>query len=56
VKAAGNYAVTVRFESGKTFTVDLRELVHGSRGLKRLRDAEVIEPRVPLCWTARSSA
>ncbi len=41
VKFAGDQAVTLRFESGKTFAVDLRELVQGSKGLKRLRDAEV---------------
>jgi hypothetical protein len=41
VKAAGDHAVTLRFESGKALTVDLREIVQGSKGLKKLRDAEV---------------
>jgi len=41
VKFAANQAITVRFESGKTFTVDLGEIVRGSKGLKKLRDAEV---------------
>ena len=40
VKAAGAQTVILRFESGKTFTIDLREFVHGSKGLKKLRDAE----------------
>ena len=41
VKFVRGHAVTLRFESGKTFTVDLREIVQGSRGLKKLRDVEV---------------
>lgn len=41
VKAAGDHAVTLHFETGKTFTVDLREIVHGSKGLKKLQDAKV---------------
>jgi Protein of unknown function (DUF2442) len=41
VKMAGGEAVTVRFDGGKTFTVDLGEIVRGSKGLKKLRDAEV---------------
>lgn len=41
VKASGDQAVTLRFESGKTFTADLREIVQGSKGLKKLRDAAV---------------
>jgi hypothetical protein len=40
VKHAGNQTVMLRFESGKTFTVDLHEVVEGSKGLKKLRDAE----------------
>jgi hypothetical protein len=35
IKAAGDHAVTLRFESGKTFTVDLRELIQHSKGLKK---------------------
>jgi Protein of unknown function (DUF2442)/Helix-turn-helix len=41
IKVTGDQAVEVHFESGKTFTVDLRDLVHGSKGLKKLRDADV---------------
>jgi hypothetical protein len=37
---AGNFAVTVRFDNGKTFTVDLHDLVQRSRGLKQLRETE----------------
>ena len=39
VKSAGDVAVRLRFDNGKTYTVDLRELVLRSRGLKRLREA-----------------
>lgn len=41
VKAASDQSVTLRFESGKTFTVDLRDLIQSSKGLRKLRDAEV---------------
>lgn len=40
VKAAGDLSARLRFENGKTFTVDLGELVRRSKGLRRLRDAE----------------
>ncbi len=40
VKVAGDYAVILRFESGKIFTVDLREIVYGSKGLRKLREIE----------------
>ncbi len=39
IKATGGQAVTLHFESGKTFTVDLGEIVQSSKGLKKLRDA-----------------
>lgn len=39
VKAVGDQAVTLFFESGKIFTIDLREFVQGSKGLRKLRDA-----------------
>jgi hypothetical protein len=41
VKVSGDQMVSLRFESGKTFTVDLRDIVQGSRGLRKLRDQEV---------------
>jgi hypothetical protein len=41
VKVVGDHAVSLRFESGKNFTVDLREIVYGSKGLRKLRDGEV---------------
>jgi hypothetical protein len=37
VKATGEHAVRLRFENGKTFSVDLHGLVHHSKGLKSLR-------------------
>jgi hypothetical protein len=41
VKTLGAHSIALRFEGGQAFTVDLREFVHSSRGLKKLRDAEV---------------
>ncbi len=41
VKSAGDRAVRLRFDSGKTYTVDLRVLVRHSRGLKALRGASL---------------
>jgi uncharacterized protein YbdZ (MbtH family) len=41
VKVAADHAVRLRFENDKTFTVDLRELVQRSKGLKALRNAAV---------------
>lgn len=38
IKAPGEYALRVRFENGKSFTVDLRELIYRSKALKALRD------------------
>lgn len=38
VKATGEHAVRVRFENSKTFSIDLKALVHHSKGLKSLRD------------------
>jgi uncharacterized protein YbdZ (MbtH family) len=38
VKATGEHSLRLRFENGKTFSVDLHGLVHHSKGLKRLRD------------------
>jgi Protein of unknown function (DUF2442) len=38
VKVAGENAVRLRFENGKTFSVDLRTLVQPSKGLKSLRN------------------
>src|SRR6185437_9947634 len=40
VKVAGDHAVILRFESGKIFTVDLSEIVYGSKGLRKLREVE----------------
>jgi len=40
VEAAGEQSVRLRFDSGKTFTVNLRELSQRSKGLKRLREAK----------------
>ena len=39
VRAAGEQSVRLRFENGRTFTVDLRDLVQSSKGLKSLRGA-----------------
>jgi len=41
VKSAGDRAVRLRFDNGKTYTVDLRVLVRHSRGLKALRGASL---------------
>jgi hypothetical protein len=41
VKVSGDKKVSLRFESGKIFTVDLRDIVQGSKGLKKLRDEKV---------------
>jgi hypothetical protein len=41
VKSAGDRAVRLRFDNGKTCTVDLRMLVRHSRGLKALRGASL---------------
>jgi len=41
VKSAGDQAVRLRFDNGKTYTVDLRVLVRHSRGLKALRGASL---------------
>jgi hypothetical protein len=38
VKATGEQTVRLRFENGKTFSADLRNLVQHSKGLKSLRD------------------
>ena len=41
VKSAGDRVVRLRFDNGKTYTVDLRVLVRHSRGLKALRGASL---------------
>lgn len=41
VRSAGEYALHIRWISGATYTVDLRKLVFGLKGLHPLRDRAV---------------
>jgi hypothetical protein len=55
VKHADRFAVRLRFDSGKIYTVDLRELVQHSKGLKGLRNGALFG-RVALGEGGRSIA